>query len=260
MLNACREPKPEGFGETLLGIACDIGMEMMICGAEIGRVEDAAARICMAYGAADVHVFSITYSILVTLQLPGEPMFTQSRRVDRFAYDLHRLNRLNALSRRLCAQTPPLGTAREALEAIRASGGPGPGRILAAYAMISAAFAIFFGGSPLDAAAAGLIGLALFGIEKTFAGIAISPFFRPCVGAFCAGVLAGLAAKGLPVCQMDKISIGNIMVLIPGLMITNSFREMFSNNLLSGSVRFLESVLIALAIAVGMALAWALVF
>ena len=40
----------------------------------------------------------------------------------------------------------------------------------------------------------------------------------------------------------------------------NSFREMFSNNLLSGSVRFLESVLIALAIAVGMALAWALVF
>jgi uncharacterized membrane protein YjjP (DUF1212 family) len=59
---------------------------------------------------------------------------------------------------------------------------------------------------------------------------------------------------------MDKISIGNIMVLIPGLMITNSFREMFSNNLLSGSVRFLESVLIALAIAVGMALAWALVF
>jgi len=44
------------------------------------------------------------------------------------------------------------------------------------------------------------------------------------------------------------------MVLIPGLMITNSFRDLFSGNIISGLVRFMESVLLSIAIALGMSI------
>ena len=51
------------------------------------------------------------------------------------------------------------------------------------------------------------------------------------------------------------ISIGNIMLLIPGVALTNSLRDMFSGNTISGLMRFIESILLALTIAFGFALA-----
>ena len=50
------------------------------------------------------------------------------------------------------------------------------------------------------------------------------------------------------------ISIGNIMLLIPGIALTNSLRDMFSGNTISGMMRFIEAILLALVIACGFAL------
>ena len=52
----------------------------------------------------------------------------------------------------------------------------------------------------------------------------------------------------------DMIMMGNIMLLIPGLMLINSVREMLCGDLMSGILRLLESVILALAIAVGYAI------
>ena len=55
--------------------------------------------------------------------------------------------------------------------------------------------------------------------------------------------------------NVDMISIGNIMLLIPGVALTNSLRDMFGGNTLSGIMRFIEALLQALTIAFGFALA-----
>lgn len=47
-------------------LALDIGMRMLTCGAQISRVEDTIARICMAWDAVETHVFSVTSGIIVT--------------------------------------------------------------------------------------------------------------------------------------------------------------------------------------------------
>ena len=85
-----------------LDCALDIGAEMLTRGAEIHRVEDSVRRICMAYGAEKVDVFSITYTIVVTMSSPEFGFRTQARRIKGFSYDLHRLDKLNALSRSIC--------------------------------------------------------------------------------------------------------------------------------------------------------------
>ena len=51
----------------------------------------------------------------------------------------------------------------------------------------------------------------------------------------------------------DMIMIGDILLLIPGLMLINSLREMLCGDMMSGLLRMLESVLLAMSIALGFA-------
>ena len=53
--------------ERLLSCALTIGEKMLCSGAEVSRVEDSIIRICSAYGADRVDVFTITSSIVVSV-------------------------------------------------------------------------------------------------------------------------------------------------------------------------------------------------
>ena len=84
--------------EQHLYYAMMIGEELLISGAEVGRVEDTIRRICISYGAERVDVFSITSSIVTTIY--GKfGICTQTRRVRGMANDLGKLDDLNQLSR-----------------------------------------------------------------------------------------------------------------------------------------------------------------
>lgn len=55
----------------------------------------------------------------------------------------------------------------------------------------------------------------------------------------------------------DKIMIGDIMLLIPGIAITNSIRDMLMGDTIAGIMRLIESILWAGALASGfMASIW----
>ena len=51
----------------------------------------------------------------------------------------------------------------------------------------------------------------------------------------------------------DMIMIGDIMLIIPGLMLINSLHELLCGDVMSGLMRFLETLIIALSIACGFA-------
>ena len=57
-------------------------------------------------------------------------------------------------------------------------------------------------------------------------------------------------ATGMPL-QYDKIIIGGIMPLVPGIAITNSIRDFINSDYLSGSIRLIDALLTAFCIAVG---------
>ena len=54
---------------------------------------------------------------------------------------------------------------------------------------------------------------------------------------------------------MDKIIIGDIMLLIPGLAMTNAIRNILSGNTISGFIRLAESLIWTGSIAGGFMLA-----
>lgn len=61
----------------------------------------------------------------------------------------------------------------------------------------------------------------------------------------------------IPVFHADKIIIGDIMLLIPGIAMTNAVKDMLVGDTIAGTMRLLESLLWAGALAGGfMASMW----
>ena len=54
-------------------------------------------------------------------------------------------------------------------------------------------------------------------------------------------------------CIRDRIMIGGVMLLIPGIAMTNAIRDMLIGDIASGLLRLMNSVLVAVAIACGFA-------
>ena len=63
------------------------------------------------------------------------------------------------------------------------------------------------------------------------------------------------AAKLLSFVNVDMVTIGVIMILIPGAAFTNSVRDLLVGDTISGLMRFVESILWAAGLAIGFILA-----
>ena len=51
--------------------------------------------------------------------------------------------------------------------------------------------------------------------------------------------------------HVEMIMIGNIMLLIPGVLMTNSFRDFISGDMISGLLHFSEAMITAVCVAAG---------
>lgn len=237
--------------EKYLYCAMSIGEQLLVCGAEVGRVEDTIKRICMAYGAVRVDVFSITSSIVTTVYGKEFISCTQTRRVTGMENDLNKLDELNKLSREICINKPLAEEIEKKLEKIK--NGPNyPYRCqMLIYALVSGSFSVFFGGSLGDMAASAIIGIILKILGAFIKKSSVNSLVTALICSTAGGFLANIAVHMGIGSHVDLISIGNIMLFIPGLAFTNSLRDMFSGDTITGLIRFMESVLLAIIIALG---------
>ena len=242
---------------TLLTEILDLGEQMLLRGAEVGRVEDTITRILRAQGASRVDVFTITSSIVVTAHWPEGPV-TQTRRISGIQYDMTALTRLNALSREICAgRCGPDNIRRKLDEIARGKTYSFPLTVLF-YGLTSLVFSLFFGGSLLDGMISAGVGMLLRLMLRIFDRLQVPGVASTLLCAVIGGLFAhGLAHLGVP-CAPDKVAIGDIMLLVPGIAMTNAIRDMFTGDTISGLLRFCESLLLSLALAWGFALPSAL--
>lgn len=241
--------------EQLLSCALDIGEQMLVSGAEVGRVESAIRYICSAYGCSRTDVFTITSSIVVSITDAGGSHSTQTRRITGTRTDLTRLHRLNALSRQICQETPEYDFVQQQLHSICAKPAYPLWLEILATGLIGFSFAIFFGGTLADGLVAAVLGFGLRCTTWVLQKAAMNQIFVNVVAAFLLSLSAILLVRWGFGQDANKIIIGNIMFLIPGIALTNSLRDMISGDIMTGMLRFLDAVLVAAAIAAGYILA-----
>jgi uncharacterized membrane protein YjjP (DUF1212 family) len=242
----------------LISAAIEIGQQLLECGAEIYRVEESMYRICVAYGAEDTHVYAVPTSIIATVARPGEEPVTRTRRIFHRGNDLDRLDRLNSLSRELCREPQDYETVMARLAEIDAAPTYGKWALVLAFGGITGFFTLLFGGGFAGAGVAFFIGLILKLVLDALERVRVNSLFINIVGGAVIACLAVLSKELGLIAAYDKVIIGSIMTLVPGLAITNSMRDLIAGDFIAGVTKFAEALMVAAGIAAGVAVPLAL--
>lgn len=241
--------------ELFLADVLEIGRRLVETGAEVKRVEDTVRRICVAYGFIDCEIYAVTSLIVATIRDEDGNHYTQCVRVQNYGTDLGRLEELNAFSRRICTQLPNVEELTAQIRQYKKSK-PKPVIKCIGYMLAGGGFSVFFGGDFWDGLAAAAIAIVIYLMDYHLKLRQIHNVIYTFVASCVSGLLAlGLSRLGFGH-HADKIMIGDIMLLIPGLLLVNAIKEMFNRDIVTGLYRLIEAVLIALAIAGGYALAY----
>ena len=240
----------------LVDMATELGYELAMCGAETFRVEDSIHRVLATYG-IESEAFAITNCLTVSIEAQNGKPLTRMKRIGYHGNNMEGVERFNALSRRICAEKPDPQTAmewlRETKKACRVYSLP---MILLGDILGSFGFAMFFGGTVIDGLWAGLCGIVIGLVSKLMDDLKANPFFSTIASSFFMALVAYIVAGFGLTDNVDTAIIGALMILVPGLLFTNSMRDIIYGDTNSGINRLVQVILIAVAIASGTGAAW----
>lgn len=243
--------KVQRNNKVILNLAVSMGEELLKNGGEIYRVQETVGRVMEAYGVQDYHVFVVTNGIFATVHEQDEDAGSMVRDVPLGDINLEKIAGINQLSREICQGSLSLSQAYERLEQCRHAAPLRESFLVLACGIESAGFCFLLGGTPFDSIFSFLLGLLLqaFLVEGTKRNV--SKFLLNILGSalVTAGSLA-LYGMGLSV-HSDRIIIGGIIVLMPGVALVTGIRDSFNGDYLSGGIRLMDAVLTGICIAVG---------
>ena len=193
----------------LADMTVQIGYELAVAGAETYRVEETMRRVIEAYG-TEGQAFAIPNCVAESFVAPNAKPLPIMKRVGYHGNDLERIEKLNALSRRICAEVPAPEEAQRWRKEPPAA-------------------------------------------VRRYAG---NPLFRTLAASFLMALPAYVAAGLGWLDCVAVVIIGALMLLVPGLLITNSMRDIIYGDTSSGVSRIVQVLLSAFAIALGTAAAW----
>ncbi len=232
----------------------NLGELMLRAGAEIKRVEDTLIRMGTAYGAEKTNVFVITSSIIMTISFQEGKEVTQTRRIVNDAVtDFTMLEAINELSRSCCESPVSAEALKKRIELLNQNAPQVKNYIGSAIG--AGCFSIFFGGNIYDGICAAIFGLLICFFKLRMKPLCPNNIIFNLLSSLLVGSGICLVAKLLPLLHLDMIMIGDIMLLIPGIAMTNSIRDLLVGDTISGVMRSIESILWAGALACGFMLA-----
>lgn len=240
--------------ETYLEVFLELGKSMVESGAEIYRVEDTIFRLCSAYGMEEIEIFAIRSLIVASVKDGKGKLYNNTKRIYETGINMGRLEEFNQMSRYVCTEKPGLEEIKMLLQQCWSFRSVNRKETLFGYMLAAFSFACFFGGRLRDGAAGAVMGLILFIMDQRVAKKCpqrlVYVVLVSMILGFC-GMMWGKLGMGF---QPDKIMIGTIMLLIPGMAFMNSMRDMLSNNEINGFFSCLDTLLTAGAIAIGFAI------
>lgn len=241
--------------EDLINTAVDVGYLLISNGGEIYRAEESMLRIFRAYGVDTGEVFAIPTFINATVSTPQGRPVTKLRRIAARETNMDRVEQANDLCRRICRTTPDFACIRREIARIEKRPSFPFSVQTAAFALVAFSFTLFYGGNWADALIALVCGAVTKVVFHVLRKFRVNTFFVNILASFAAALLALWAAHLWAFLSYDKIIIGALMNLVPGIAITDFMRDIIAGDLIAGILRLTESTLVAAAIAIGAAFA-----
>lgn len=239
-------------------LTLEVGRILLVSGATTNRVELTMRKVCSGFGYERTESFVTPTGIFITVSDGKDNLFTSIKRIEGRRIDLGKINRIGHLVRRLERHNAPNDLAdisaaefRQELQQIDGE------KVWPEWLKIfcgggtSGFFCLLFGGSWLEFAVAYLVGILVSLSLKLLSYLNINNFLLNALGAALIVAFAKILDLWVPYIVLDKIIIGGIMLLVPGLSMVNAIRDTMSGDLVSGTARGMEAIFIAVAIATG---------
>lgn len=241
---------------ALLDMAVNLGYELAMAGAETFRVEESISRCLAAYG-VEAEVFAIpNYLVVSIITEDGQPI-TRMRRIGHHGNDLDAVEKFSGLSRAYCNRKPDPREGIKWLQLVREKREfysmpmQYVGNFLGAFG-----YGLFFGGNFIDGLCAGVCGILVGFVNKFLDSRKANQFFRTIASSYLMALLAYAMGAFAIARNPDAVTIGALMILVPGLLFTNAMRDIIYGDTNSGVNRIVQVFLVAVALALGTATAW----
>ncbi|KAJ52771.1 uncharacterized membrane protein YjjP (DUF1212 family) [Clostridium tetanomorphum] len=243
----------------ILHISAFAGEIMLKSGAETYRVEETVTRICSSYGIKNSDSFATPTGIIISVTDTNGNTISKVIRITYRTIDLDKISKVNDLSRRICSEDLTLDFVDKALNDINTNMNKYSNKTLIIASSIAAGFfTLLFGGNFNDFFVSLFIGFVIQILSIILSKIETNTFFINAIGGATASFIALLSTSIGFGDNTDKIVIGSLMLLVPGLVITNAIRDSVAGDLVAGTSRAAEAFLIAIAIAVGSGIVFSL--
>ena len=239
-------------------IAAKAGKIILENGGEIYRVEDTIIRVCKAFDVNNPEAIVMPTGIFISATDENNNPISIIKRIHSRKVNLDKISKVNDLSRKISSKTLSIDEVKMELDLLEKASGYKPitNVLISGFAVTS--FALLLGATIKDSFFAFFIGMIVNLITSYLSKIKFNDFFINLIGGAVAATLGIVLSKLNLVSSMDTVIISSIMLLVPGLIITNAIRDTIAGDLVSGISRALEAFFIAIAIAVGTGMAFKL--
>ncbi|MFA6940355.1 MAG: threonine/serine exporter family protein [Clostridiaceae bacterium] len=244
-------------------MAVEAGKIILENGGETYRVEETINLICQAYNIKNADSYVTPTGIMFSAEDERGNNLSIIKRIKYRTINLEKVSMVNDLSRKVQNKViSPLEFEKE-LEKISNSRSYSNLVLVISSSLAAFFFTLLFNGSIYDALVSLIIG-AMLRINMNFSSkYDVNDFFINVIGGIITSIIALIFCSQFKVLSLDKIIIGSIMPLVPGVALINSIRDTIEGDLVSGLTRALEAALTALAIAVGTGIViklWSFIF
>lgn len=249
-----RENACDAEMQDVLEFAVEAGRTLLRNGAEIFRVEETITHICNHYHVKELNLFVLSNGIFITAEKEGREIYAKVKHVPLSGTHLGIVDGVNDLSRRICAGELSLDEARVQLTEIAALPPKKDYFRIIAAGIGCGCFCYLLDATVLDSLRTVIVTMIL-NVFLVFGGRAkLSKLLLNTAGGMIVSVCAILICMDNGVVIMDsvdKVTIGAIFSLIPGVAFVNSLRDIANSDFISGIVKMIDAILGFLYIAIG---------
>ena len=231
----------ENQDKKVLDLAMEAGRILLDAGAEIFRVEETMKRIAKAYGIEKFNSFVLSTGIFITAENQEGEIYASVKHIPIQSAKLHRIAAVNQLSREIAEGKYTPQEAVLQLERIKTM--PEKKTLTKMLAAFLSGFLLY------------VILTLLQKREKETSKIVVN-----LIGGFSVSLFSVLFYNMGLGHAPGTILVGSIMPLVPGVSLVNAIRDFAEGNYIGGGVRFLDALMVALGVSLGVGMMYILYF
>ena len=234
----------------LLKFSSDAGKLMLQSGGETYRVEETVSRICQSFDVDEVEVFASPTAVMVSILFEGE-VHSIVRRINSRGIDLNIVHNINSLSRDIYKHNLNIDEGEEKLKDICKPNSYSLIKNLFFAGVSTSTFTILFNGGVREFLCAFFIGIFTQLLSINLKKSNLNDFFINIISGGFIAISSIFCLHFGMISELNKLVAGSIMLLVPGLALTNSIRDLLEGQLVSGLTRAAEAFFIGLSAAIG---------